>query len=106
MNLTASLKKLCGPAYFYLVVSVLVMILVIVQNTMAGAPGQLCIGAFSCGIPSLVLVGLGHLLYIVFWTIILDALCKYGLKKLSWLLVLLPFILAAIAFGLAVMKDI
>jgi hypothetical protein len=33
------------------------------------------------------------ILYVVFWTFILNALCSYGYYKLSWFLLLLPFIL-------------
>ena len=44
-------------------------------------------------------------LYVVFWTVVLDALCKYGLKKLAWVLVLLPFVLFAVVFGLAVVQG-
>jgi hypothetical protein len=33
------------------------------------------------------------ILYVVFWTFILNALCSYGYYQLSWFLLLLPFIL-------------
>ena len=107
MNLGKSIKSLCSPAYFYLVVSVIVIALLVVQNVLSGKPNELCIGAYSCDVPNILLVLLLKVLYVAFWTVILDSLCKYGLKRLSWFLVLLPFVLVSIAFGLAVMgKEI
>ena len=33
------------------------------------------------------------ILYIIIWTFILDYLCRKGYSKVSWLLVLFPFII-------------
>jgi hypothetical protein len=44
------------------------------------------------------------LLYILFWTWILNLMCKDGHSGISWLLVFLPFILI-ILMALALMLD-
>ena len=42
------------------------------------------------------------ILYIVGWTYLLNILCKKGYNKLSWLLVLLPFIAMFVLIGLTI----
>jgi hypothetical protein len=41
-------------------------------------------------------------LYILFWTFILNSLCKAGYKEVSWFLVLLPLILLFIILALVI----
>ena len=43
--------------------------------------------------------------YIIFWTFILNAICKAGYKSISWFLVLLPFLLLAVALGLLLLTG-
>ena len=104
MKLVKTFKSLCAPAYFYLIISVIVVALVVVQNLVNGNTKELCVGTYSCGVSNVVLVFVLKALYVAFWTFVLDALCKYGLKKLSWFLVLFPFLLFAVLLGLALVK--
>ena len=105
MKFGKTLKSLCAPAYFYLVISVIVVALLIIQNFLNGNVNELCVGSFSCGVENVVVVFVLKILYVAFWTFVLDALCKYGLKKLSWFLVLFPFILFAVLLGLTLVKN-
>lgn len=98
MNIMKSVKALCPPAQLYLVVSVCVMIILVIQNCLNSNKKKLCLGPFTCNVTNVVIVLIIKLLSIVFWTIVLDALCKYGLTKLSWILVLLPYILLMFLF--------
>jgi hypothetical protein len=41
-----------------------------------------------------ILIHLVHLVYLVFWTWVLNLICKAGYKWISWVLVLAPFVLA------------
>ena len=43
--------------------------------------------------------GLNGPVYIFVWTYLLNMLCKKGMKKVSWLLLLLPYILMFIFIG-------
>ena len=104
MKLAKTIKSLCGPAHLYLVVSVLVVALLAAQNLLNGNLKEFCVGTYKCDVPNVMLVLAMKILYIIFWTVILDALCKYGLKQLAWVLVLLPFVLFAIVVGIAMVK--
>ena len=104
MKLAKTIKSLCGPAHLYLVVSVVVIALLIAQNLLNGNLNELCVGTYKCDVPNVMLVLAMKALYVVFWTVVLDALCKYGLKNFAWVLVLFPFVLFAIAVGTAMVK--
>ena len=51
-----------------------------------------CLGNFSCRVPSTIAVFIFKLVYILFWTWILNLMCKDGHTNIAWFLVLLPFI--------------
>ena len=106
MKLGKTIKSLCAPAYFYLVISAIVVVLLVVQNLLNGNPQQLCVGSYSCGVSSVFLVLVLKVLYVAFWTFVLDALCKYGFKSISWILVLFPFVLFAVILGLTLVNDL
>lgn len=96
-------RKLCTPAYVYLVISVLTVIVMILQNL--GNTNEYCVGAYTCEVPSTSLVFLLKGVSIAFWTIILNSLCQTGYRTLSWLLVILPFIGGALAIALLMMSG-
>jgi len=91
MKLFNSVKKLCPPALVYLVLSVIGFFVVLFQNI--GNTNSYHIGSYSMRCPSLVILFVLKVLYIVFWTWILNILCKNGFSGFSWFLVFLPFIL-------------
>ena len=92
------LKKLCTPAYVYLVISVVSIIVIMFQN--GGNTDKYCVGSFECSVPSTSLVFFFEFLYVAFWTFVLDSICKAGHKNFSWFLVLLPFLLFFVLLGL------
>ena len=96
------LKDLCTPAAFYFVISIIGLILVMFQNL--GNNGRYTLGSFSCRVPSTIMVFLAKLLYILFWTWVLNLICKDGHKEISWLLVLLPFLLLFVIMGLVMLN--
>lgn len=98
MNLLRTVKKLCTPAYVYLMISVVAIILSMYQN--AGNTNKYCLGMYECDVSNTTLVFLGKILYVIFWTFVLNSICKAGYEKISWLLVLLPFILFFVLVGL------
>uniref|UniRef100_A0A6C0LL29 Uncharacterized protein n=1 Tax=viral metagenome TaxID=1070528 RepID=A0A6C0LL29_9ZZZZ len=98
MKLVESIRKLCSPAYVYLVISVIAVIAIMFQN--AGNSNKYCVGQFSCDVPSTAGIFIAKGVYIAFWTFVLNALCKAGYKQLSWFMVLLPFILFFIIIGM------
>jgi len=96
MKLDKTFKSLCSPARFYLGISVFFILLLLVQNLFNANSKELCVGMYKCDIYHIVLFFLGKILYVAFWTWILNTLCKYGLKSISWFIVLIPFLLFAI----------
>ena len=84
------LKRMCTPATVYLVVAILFTITAMVQN--AGNTNKMCIGRVECNVKSTPALFIIEILWIVFWTWILNSLCKNGHPSVAWFLVLLPFI--------------
>jgi hypothetical protein len=89
-----SVKVLCKPAKLYLFLSVFLLLSMIIQNL--GKNNILCFGPLECYEVNKIALLLIKLLYIGFWTFILQMICKGGYTNVSWALVLLPIIL----FGL------
>ena len=93
MKFVDTVKKLCSPAYLYLAISTIALVVLMFQN--AGNMDRYCVGSYECIVSSTPLLFLGKIIYVVIWTVILDSLCKNGFKNLSWFLLLLPFIIFA-----------
>jgi len=93
-------RNLCTPAFIYLAISVIVFIVIAVQNF--GNTTKYCLGAYECNLPNTYIMFIFKALYILFWTFILNSLCKAGYREISWFLVLLPFILMFIILGLII----
>ena len=74
--------KYCSPAQLYLVLAVIGLIMTFLENFR---------------IVTLIVNGF----FVVIWAWILNWLCSKGFTAISWVLVLLPFILLASAFFLA-----
>jgi len=98
------IKKLCTPAYVYLVISVIAIVLMMFQN--CGNVDMYCLGNYECEVPSTALIFLIKFIYVAFWTFILDSVCKAGHKQFSWFLVLFPFILFFVLLGLLMVSQI
>ena len=93
-----SLKELCTPALIYFVISIIGLLMVLFQNL--GNSNSYNIGNFSFRVPSTALVFIIKFIYILFWTWVLNLICKDGHTNISWLLILLPFILLFVMTGL------
>jgi|TARA_B110000259_G_C13791887_1_gene313017 hypothetical protein len=104
MKLVKKIQKLCTPAYVYLVISVVGMIAMMFQN--AGNTNTYCVGNFECEVPNTAAVFIAEAIYIAFWTFILNVLCKAGYKKVSWFVVLIPFVLMAILIGMMMLNGL
>jgi len=85
-----TIEKLCTPALIYFALSIGSIIVMALQNI--GHVNKYCMGKLACSVPSTMAVFAIKLLYVGFWTWVLNALCNAGYKTLSWVLLLLPFI--------------
>ena len=93
-----TVKELCTPASLYFFISIFSLAIILLQNL--GNSDSYTMGSFSCRVPSTTLVFIIKLIYILFWTWVLNLICKDGHTGVSWLLVLLPFILLFVMIGL------
>jgi hypothetical protein len=96
------LKKLCTPAYVYLVISAIFLLIASFQNY--GNINTYCLGDYSCDVTSTTMIFLIKVIYILFWTWILNLMCNAGATGIAWFLVLLPFILMFILISLMMIR--
>lgn len=104
MSFTNILKNLCSPALVYLTIEALILLSIILQNI--GKPGMLCIGNYSCNMANMFPFYLIKVLYISFWTFVLNLMCKGGYGSFAWFLVLLPIMLFFVGLGLFMISNL
>ena len=97
-----TLKELCTPALIYFIISVLALVMILFQNL--GDNNSYNVGTFSCSVPNTAIIFIIKLIYILFWTYILNLICKDGHSELSWLLVLFPFLLLFVVIGIIMLN--
>jgi hypothetical protein len=98
----AGLINLCPPAYIYLVISLIFIIIAAIQNY--GNVNVYCLGSYSCNVPSTLLIFIIKFIYVLFWSWILNLICRAGYSQLSWFLLLLPVLLIFILLALLMIK--
>jgi hypothetical protein len=103
MAFPRKLKDLCTPAFIYFVVSVIGLIGAAIQNF--GNSNRYNLGVFSARVPNTGLVFLVKIIYVLFWTWVLNLMCKDGHKEIAWFLVLVPFILLFVVGGLLMVNQ-
>ena len=97
------IKRICTPAYVYLVISTISIVLMIIQN--AGNTNTYCLGNYACIVSNTAWVFAGKAFYVILWTFILNLICSYGYRSISWFLVLFPFILFFILIGMFMLNQ-
>jgi len=95
--------NLCPPALFYLTLSVIAIIVMSFQNI--GSKQVYCLGDYTCDVPSITIIFVIKIIYILFWTWILNIICRYGYSAVSWFLVFIPFILMFIIISYTFFID-
>jgi hypothetical protein len=90
-------KNLCTPAYVYLVISMLAIAVIGLQNY--NNIDVYCIGDYSCK-TSTALMFVIKIIYVLFWTWILNIICNAGAEYVAWFLVLFPYILLFILISM------
>ena len=97
-------NSLCTPAKVYMLLSLTSVLALIYQN--AASPRKYKVGRYSVDLPH---TNIGFFffkfLYIAVWTFILNELCSYGWKDVSWFLVLFPFILMFVLIGILILAN-
>jgi hypothetical protein len=103
MKAPFSVKKLCTPAMLYFYISIFFLIIVFLQNL--GSNKMFKMGCYSCPVSNNIYVFIFKLLYILFWTWILNLLCTNGYTFVSWILILLPIITLFIVINMFMLQN-
>ena len=96
MAFPRKLKELCTPAFIYFLLSVIGILLTVVSN-LGGRSNMYTLGNFSTPVSHTGLIFIIKIIYVLFWTWILNLMCKDGHREIAWFLVLLPFVLYFLA---------
>jgi len=102
-RISGDFRHLCKPAMVYLAISVVALIAIAYQNM--GLNNMYCMGDFSCYVPSTAAVIFSEALYILFWTWILNLMCRTGYASISWFLVVFPLVLFFVLIGLMMLTS-
>lgn len=103
MSFPKNLNQLCTPSYIYFIISTIGLVFSAIQNL--GNTQMYALGNFSCRVPSTIAIFILKLVYILFWTWILNLMCKDGYPTIAWLLVLFPFILLFVILGVVMVYQ-
>ena len=90
MAFPRKIRDLCAPSMLYFVISIIALIVAILTNL--GHNNKLVLGNYSMNVVNTTLIFIIKLIFILFWTWILNLICKDGYEVISWILVFLPFI--------------
>ena len=102
-RISGDFHHLCKPAMVYLAISVVALVAIAYQNM--GLNNMYCMGDFSCYVPSTSAVIFSEGIYILFWTWILNLMCRTGYASISWFLVVFPLVLFFVLIGLMMLMS-
>ena len=97
------LRNLCTPSYVYLVISTIALIVMLYQNI--GNVNTYCLGDYSCNVSSTALIFIIKAVYILFWTWVLNLMCKANATHIAWLVLLLPVIIMFVLIGAMLISN-
>ena len=98
MAFPKSVKELCTPAFVYFALSMIGIIAAILQNL--GHKKVYSMGLLHAEVPNTTVVFIVKIIYVLFWTYMLNLICKDGHTEISWFLVVVPFILLFMVMGM------
>jgi hypothetical protein len=75
----------------YLALSIMTIFIMMFQNL--GDPASYCIGRYSCNVSDVNMLFLMKIVYVLFWTWIINIMCRDGFEGIAWVLVMLPYLL-------------
>lgn len=90
-------KSLCKPARFYLLISVFLYVLTILQNI--GSTDQFTLGTYSAPHSNPLLLLAFNAGYIALWTWLLNMICRIN-PGISWFIIFFPIILLFVGFAM------
>ena len=91
-----AVMKLCAPSKIYFFMAIILLFLSFVNDLQNKDKDKVCLGKLKC--KNKLLYYLLNVLFILFWTWILNKLCISGWVKLSWFLLVFPFFILVVLF--------
>ena len=102
-SIPKTIKELCTPAAVYFIISFISLFIIAIQNRKNDK--KYCVGDYECDVPSTFIVFVIKIVYVLFFTWVLHLICRAGYTKISWFIVLLPFILMFILISLLLITN-
>jgi hypothetical protein len=101
----SKIQSLCTPAFIFFILSVLSLFVMIFDNL--ENTHHYCFGNVSCNVANTSTIFIVEILFIVFWTWFLNAICSRGYVNIAWFILLFPYILlfALLLFGAAEIRN-
>jgi hypothetical protein len=98
-------RSLCTPALIFFIISVLSLFMMLFDNL--ENTHHYCFGNVSCNVANTSTIFIVEILFLVFWTWILDFICSRGYTNFAWFILLFPYILllALLLFGAAEIRN-
>lgn len=85
------IQSLCTPAFIFFILSMLSIFIMLfdnIENT-----HSYCFGNVSCNVANTSTLFIIKILFVVFWTWFLNAICSRGYANVAWFILLFPYIL-------------
>ena len=101
----SKIQSLCTPAFIFFILSVLSLFIMLFDNL--ENTHHYCFGNVSCNVANTSTIFIVEILFIVFWTWFLNAICSRGYVNVAWFILLFPYILlfALLLFGAAEIRN-
>jgi hypothetical protein len=101
----SKIQSLCTPAFIFFILSVISLLVMLFDNM--ENTNHYCFGNVSCNVANTSTIFIVEILFIVFWTWFLNAICSRGYVNVAWFILLFPYILlfAILLFGAAEIRN-
>lgn len=98
-------QSLCTPAFIFFILSVLSLFVMLFDNL--ENTNSYCFGNVSCKVANTSTIFIVEILFLVFWTWVLNFICSRGYANFAWFILLFPYILlfALLLFGAAEIRN-
>ena len=84
-------QSLCTPAFIFFIISILSLFVMIFDNL--ENTHSFCFGNVSCNVSNTSMVFIVEIVFLVFWTWLLNFICSRGYSNVAWFILLFPYIL-------------
>ena len=104
-GVVSKIQSLCTPAFIFFVISVISLLVMLFDNF--ENTHQYCFGNVSCNVANTSTIFIVEIIFLVFWTWFLNAICSRGYANVAWFILLFPYILlfALLLFGAAEIRN-